>query len=56
MRHHLGDTYAETYAHDQVIGGLGSRTVVQAFADGEETKAVWRAVWAALELPEADRT
>jgi hypothetical protein len=55
MRKHLGETYAETYAHDQVIGELGSRTVYEAFADGEDTKVVWRAVWATLRLPETER-
>ena len=34
---------------------LGQRTVVQALADGVPCKIIWRAVWAALELPARDR-
>lgn len=55
MRQHLGDGYAESYAHDQVLPGLDGRTVDQALAQGEDTKTVWRAVVAALELPDWER-
>lgn len=55
LRLHVGERYAQTYARDQVIGGLDGRTIVEALADGEETKRVWRAVWAHLELPESER-
>jgi len=55
MREHLGDSYADSYAHDVVIPGLGSRTVVQALDQGEDTKTVWRAVVVALELPASER-
>lgn len=55
MREQLGDTYADSYAHDVVIPGLGGRTVIQALEAGEETKAVWRAVVVALELPASER-
>jgi hypothetical protein len=45
----LGPAYADSYARDQVLATLGSRTVVQALADGEDAKDVWRAVLAAQE-------
>lgn len=50
MEHHLGATYARSYAHDQVLSQLGGRTVDQALEDGEDAKAVWRAVVEALGL------
>jgi hypothetical protein len=45
----LGPTYADSYARDQVLATLGGRTVVQALADGDDPKQVWRAVVAAQE-------
>jgi hypothetical protein len=55
MRKQFGDTYAESVAKDQVLPGLGGRTVEQALADGEEAKAVWRAVCDAFRVPERQR-
>ncbi len=55
MRAELGEAYAESYARDIVIAELGGRTVEQALAAGEDTKTVWRAVCAALELPPSRR-
>jgi len=55
MRAELGEAYAESYARDTVIAELGGRTVEQALAAGEDTKTVWRAVCAALELPPTRR-
>jgi hypothetical protein len=55
MEEQLGPAYARSYAHDQVLPQLSGRTVEQALADGEETKKVWRAVVAALELPASER-
>jgi hypothetical protein len=55
MREQLGDTYADSFAHDVVIPELGGRTVWQALDQGEETKTVWRAVVVALELPSSER-
>jgi hypothetical protein len=55
MRAELGESYAESYAKDTVIAELGGRTVAQALDAGEDTKTVWRAVCAALELPPARR-
>ncbi|MFZ0324092.1 MAG: DUF3046 domain-containing protein [Actinomycetes bacterium] len=55
MHDNLGEGYASSYAHDQVIPGLGGRTVDEALAAGEDTKTVWRAVVAALDLPKSER-
>ncbi len=55
MRAELGEGYADSYVRDTVIAELGGRTVEQALAAGEETKAVWRAVCGALDLPPARR-
>nr|WP_246401710.1 DUF3046 domain-containing protein [Jiangella mangrovi] len=55
MEHHLGATYADSWARDYVIDGLGGRTVHQALAAGEDTKVVWRAVADALHLSPGDR-
>lgn len=55
MRRHLGPSYAESFARDQVIAGLGGRTVYQALAEGQSVKAVWRAVCEALDLPASER-
>jgi Protein of unknown function (DUF3046) len=51
MEHHLGATYAHSYARDHVLADLEGRTVEQALTDGEDATRVWRAVVAALELP-----
>ncbi|MER7250066.1 DUF3046 domain-containing protein [Kribbella sp. NBC_00662] len=55
MDHHLGPAYARTWAETQVVQELGGRTVVEALADGEAAKVVWRAVWAHLNLPASER-
>jgi hypothetical protein len=55
MRAQFGDTYAESLAKDYVLAALGSRTVNQALADGEDTKVVWRAVCEAFRIPERKR-
>jgi Protein of unknown function (DUF3046) len=52
MRRQFGDVYAESVAKDQVLPGLGGRTVDQALADGEDAKVVWRAVCEAFKVPE----
>jgi len=52
MRKQFGDAYAESVAQDQALPGLGSRTVNQALADGEDVKVVWRAVCEAFRVPE----
>lgn len=55
MYEHLGEVYAASYAHDQVLAQLGGRTVTEALEAGDEVKGVWRAVVEALELPVSER-
>ena len=56
MEEALGSSgYARYWAHQQVIGALGSRTVDEALAAGEDPKHVWRAVCETLELPPSAR-
>lgn len=55
MSEHLGAAYARVWASEYSLADLKDRTVVQALAEGEPCKLIWRAVWAALELPLADR-
>ena len=55
MYRHLGDGYAQVWSQQQVLSALDGRTVEQALASGEPPKRVWRAVWAALELPASER-
>jgi hypothetical protein len=54
MEHHLGASYADSWARDYVLESLGERTVHQALAAGEDTRVVWRAVCEALRLPSAE--
>ena len=51
----LGTGYYRVWAAEFSLAELGNRTVVQALADGVPSKVIWRAVWAALELPPRDR-
>jgi hypothetical protein len=51
----FGEAYAQSVARDYVLVQLGGRTVMQALDAGEDTKAVWRAVCEALEVPAAQR-
>ena len=55
MEHALGPSYARSWAGQHVLAELDGRTVEEALAAGEDPKVVWRAVWAALELPPRDR-
>lgn len=55
MERHLGAAYADSWARDQVIAGLGDRTVHQALQAGMDAKVVWRAVCDVLELPARER-
>jgi hypothetical protein len=52
---HLGAGYFRVWAAEYSLAALGQRTVVEALADGVPCKIIWRAVWAALELPARDR-
>lgn len=51
----FGSRLGRTLTQDQVLGALGDRTSVQALADGEEPRAVWRALCDAMGVPESQR-
>ena len=51
----LGPAYARAWAGQFVMSELGGRTASEALDAGVPPKEVWRAVWAALELPPVDR-
>ncbi len=51
----LGSGYYRVWAAEFSLAELGNRTDRQALADGLPSKTIWRAVWAALELPARDR-
>ena len=51
MERRFGEGYARSYAADQVLPQLGSRTVQQALDQGENPKDVWRAVSDAAQQP-----
>ena len=55
MERRFGVPYARSYATDMVIAELGSRTVLQALAEGDDVKAVWRAVCDATAAPVSER-
>jgi hypothetical protein len=55
MNARFGPAYADSVARDQVISGLGDRTVAEALAAGESAKDVWRAVCEHFEIPVRDR-
>ncbi|MFV0451097.1 MAG: DUF3046 domain-containing protein [Propioniciclava sp.] len=55
MAFHLGSAYSRVWAEQMVLADLEGRTVVEALAHGTDARTVWRAVWAALELPDSDR-
>lgn len=52
MNQHFGEGYAASVAKDHVIAELGGRTVDQAFADGVDTRTVWKAVCSAFDVPD----
>ena len=45
-----GPGYAQSWAHDVVLSPLGC-TVMVALGRGDDTKEVWRAVCATVEVP-----
>jgi hypothetical protein len=55
MDEQFGRAYAASVARDQVIGRLGSRSVNEALAAGDDPKTVWRAVCEHFEIPVAQR-
>ena len=52
MDEQFGSAYAQSVAKDYVLAGLGGRTITQALADGEDVKVIWRAVYAAFDVPD----
>lgn len=55
MERRFGPAYAHSVAHDQVMPQLGGRTVDEALAEGQDAKAVWRAVCDYFEVPARER-
>lgn len=55
MEGRFGAAYARSYAADQVLATLSSRTVLQALEDGDDVKQVWRAVCDAEAAPASER-
>jgi DUF3046 family protein len=55
MNRQFGPAYAESWARDVVLRELGGRSVAQALAEGEDAKAIWRAVCANVEVPPSER-
>lgn len=55
MERRFGESYARSYAVDQVLAELDGRTVQGALDDGEDAKSVWRAVCEAVDAPASER-
>jgi len=55
MNGQFGEVYAQSVAKDYVFANLGGRTIDRALADGEDVKAVWRAVCETFNVPESLR-
>ncbi len=55
LQRHLGAGYYRVWAAEHNLGELGGRTVVEALHAGIASKDVWRAAWAALDLPASER-
>jgi hypothetical protein len=55
MADHFGEGYADTFARDHVMSGLGGRTVSEALNAGWEAKDVWRVVCATMGVPAENR-
>ncbi|HHV22406.1 MAG TPA: DUF3046 domain-containing protein [Propionibacterium sp.] len=55
LSRHLGSAYAQVWADQTNLAGLGNRTVREALDAGVPCKAIWRVVWEALELPAVER-
>ncbi|EIV96006.1 Protein of unknown function (DUF3046) [Frankia sp. QA3] len=51
----FGSAYAESFARDHVLAGLGGATVEAALARGDDAKAVWRAVCDEFGVPARER-
>jgi hypothetical protein len=55
MVDHFGEGYADTFARDHVMSGLGGRTVHEALDAGWEAKDVWRVVCTTMGVPAENR-
>lgn len=55
MERALGVAYASVWARTHVLSDLGGRTAQEALDTGTPPKQVWRAVSAALSLPESQQ-
>ncbi|WP_338895761.1 DUF3046 domain-containing protein [Streptomyces sp. TG1A-60] len=55
MADHFGEGYADTFARDHVMSGLGGRTVREALDAGWEAKDVWRVVCTTMGVPAENR-
>lgn len=55
LERHLGPAYARAWATQVVLADLEGRSTQEALDAGVPVVRVWRAVWAHLELPDADR-
>nr|WP_239512745.1 DUF3046 domain-containing protein [Bifidobacterium avesanii] len=51
----FGRSYGRSLAHDQQLTALGSRTVVEALAAGEEPRTVWNVLCDQMDVPDAKR-
>jgi hypothetical protein len=51
MDSEFGAAYSGTLARDQVLRGVGGRTVTEALAAGEPPRTVWEAVCDAMDVP-----
>ncbi len=51
MRQHFGAAYADSVATDQVLAGLGGRTISEALAAGDDVHHIWRVVCATFDVP-----
>ncbi|MEV1011739.1 DUF3046 domain-containing protein [Streptomyces sp. NPDC049881] len=52
MTEHFGAAYADSFARDHVMSGLGGRTVCEALDAGWDAKDVWRVVCTAMDVPQ----
>lgn len=55
LQRHLGVGYYRVWAAEQNLSDLGGQTVAEALEAGVACKDIWRAAWAALELPARER-
>lgn len=55
LERHLGSGYYRVWSEQYVMADLDRRTVQEALDAGVAPKAVWTAVWRALDLPASER-